>query len=93
MVDMLTGYTMAIAMPDKSAEMVVKAYIGHVYSMFGGSLTMLTDNRIEFRNDVFDKVCDKLGIKRVYSPVYTPQSNGKLEGFHHFFKACISKHI
>ena len=36
---------------------------------------------------------DKLGIKRVYSPVYTPQSNGKVEGFHRFFKACISKHI
>ena len=50
-------------------------------------------NGSEFGNDVFDEVCDKLGIKRVYSPVYTPQSNGKLEGFHHFFKACISKHI
>ena len=54
---------------------------------------MLTDNRNKFRNDVFDEVCDKLGIKRVYSPVYTPQSNGKLEGFHWFFKARISKHI
>ena len=54
---------------------------------------MLTDNGSEFRNDVFDEVCDKLEIKRVYSPVYTPQSNGKLEGFHQFFKACILKHI
>ena len=40
---------------------------------------MLTDNGSEFKNDVFDEVCDKLSIKRVYSPVYTPQSNGKLE--------------
>ena len=54
---------------------------------------MLTDNESEFRNDVFNEVCDKLVIKKVYSPVYTPQSNGKLEGFHQFFKACISKHI
>ena len=54
---------------------------------------MLTDNGSKFKNDVFDEVCAKLGIKRVYSPVYTPQSNGKLEGFHQFFKACISKHI
>ena len=70
-VDMLTGYTIAVAIPNKSAETIVKAYI----------------------DGVFDEVCDKLGIKRVYSPVYTPQSNGKLEGFHLFFKACISKHI
>ena len=82
--DMLTGYMMAVAIPNKSAETVVKAYIDYIYSIFGGS---------EFRNDVFDKVCDKLGIKRVYSLVYTPQSNGKLKDFHQFFKACISKHI
>ena len=92
-VNMLTGYTMAVAIPSKSAETIVKAYMDHVYSIFGGSSCMLTDNGSKFRNDVFDEVCDKLGIKRVYSPVYTPQSNGKLEGFHQFFKACISKHI
>ena len=94
-VDMLTGYTMAVAIPNKSVETIVKAYIDHIYSIFGGSScrSMLTDNGSEFRNDVFDEVCDKLGIKRVYSLVYTPQSNGKLEGFHRFFKACISKHI
>ena len=92
-VDMLTGYMMAVAIPNKSAETVAKAYIDHVYSIFGESSRMLTDNGSEFRNDMFDEVCDKLGIKRVYSPVYTPQSNGKLEGFHWFFKACILKHI
>ena len=92
-VDMLTGYTMAVAIPNKSAETIVKAYTDHIYSIFGGSSSMLTGNRSKFRNDVFDEVCDKLGIKRVYIPVYTPQSNGNLAGFHRLFKACISKHI
>ena len=91
--DMLTGYTMAVAIPNKSAETVVKVYMDYIYSIFGGSSHMLTDNGSGFRNDVFDEVCDKLGIKRVYSPVYTAQSNGKLEDFHRFFKAYISKHI
>ena len=54
---------------------------------------MLTDNGTKFRNKTMDEVCSKLGIKRNYSPVYTPQSNGKLEGYHRFFKACISKQI
>ena len=92
-VNKLTGYTMAVAIPNKLAETIVKAYMDHIYSVFGGSSHKLTDSRSEFRNDVFDEICDKLGIKRVYSPVYTLQSNGKLEGFHWFFKACISKHI
>ena len=82
---MLTGYTMAVPIPNKSAEMIVKTYMNQVYSIFGGSSRMLTHNGSEFKNDVFNEVCAKLGIKRVYSPVYTPQSNGKLEGFHHFF--------
>ena len=92
-VDMLTGYTIAVPIPDKSAESICKAYVNNVYSIFGGSTRMLTDNGTEFRNKTMDEVCSKLGIKRIYSPVYTPQSNGKLEGYHRFFKACISKQI
>ena len=34
-----------------------------------------------------------LGLKHIFSPVYTPQSDGHLEGWHRFFKACIAKHI
>ena len=32
-------------------------------------------------------------MKRVYSPVYTLEANGKLEAWHCFFKACVAKHI
>ena len=39
------------------------------------------------------EVCDTLGLKHIFSPVYTPQSNRCLEGWHRFFKACIAKHI
>ena len=40
-----------------------------------------------------NKLCETLDIKRVYSPVYTPESNGRLEAWHKFFKACIAKHV
>ena len=35
----------------------------------------------------------KTGQVGRWGTTYTLQSNGKLEGFHQFFKACISKHI
>ena len=38
-------------------------------------------------------ICEELNIKHVFSSVYTPQANGRLEGWHHFLKACIAKHI
>ena len=92
-VDILTGYTMAIPIQNKVAETVVTAYRDHVYCIFGGSSSMLTDNGTEFKNEDMDNICTKLGIKRVFTPVYTPECNGKLEGWHKFFKACVAKHI
>ena len=39
-------------------------------------------------------MCEQLGVKhKIYSPQYRPQSNGRIESFHYFLKACISKHI
>ena len=39
------------------------------------------------------QICSELEIKQVFSPVYTPQANGRLEGWHRFLKSCIAKHI
>ena len=60
---------------------------------FGGSSRMLMDNGSEFKNREMQEVCDILGFKHIFSPVYTPQSNGHLEGWHRFFKACLAEHI
>ena len=81
-------------MKTKTAAEVVKAYVDNVYAKFGGSLKILSDNGMEFKNRLFTDVATKLGVEfKTYSPPYHPQSNGQIEGFHHFLKACISKHI
>ena len=92
-IDMLTGFTVAVPIPDKSANTVCGAYRDHVFCVFGGSSRILTDNGSEFKNKEMKEICDTLGIKQIFSPVYTPQSNGRLEGWHRFFKACIAKHV
>ena len=92
-IDMLTGFTVAIPIKDKSASTVCDAYRAHIYCTFGGSARILMDNGTEFKNEQMDKLCKQLDIKRVYSPVYTPEANGRLEAWHRFFKACVAKHI
>ena len=92
-IDMLTGYTIAVAIPDKRAETVCQAYRDHVYCVFGGSSRILTDNGTEFRSKEMKQICSELEIKQVFSPVYTPQANGRLEGWHRFLKSCIAKHV
>ena len=91
---MLTGYTWCIPIPDKSAKTVVYAYLKEVYNNFGGSRKILSDNGTEFKNQLFKTVSEELEIDyKVYSPPYHPPSNGRIEGFHSFLKACLLKHI
>ena len=92
-IDMLTGFTIAVPIKNKNAETICEAYRDNVCCVFGGSSRMLTDNGSKFRNKEMQEVCDTRGLKHIFSPVYTPQSNRRLEGWHQFFKACIAKHI
>ena len=59
-----------------------------------GSVKIMMDNKTEFKNKLFKEVIVKLGMEfLIHSPPYRPQSNGKIDGFHRFLKACIGKHI
>ena len=91
---MLTGYTFCIPIKIKSAEEIVTAWRNHIAFPFGVCRKLLMDNSIEFKNELFSRVTEQLGVERkIYSPPYRPQSNGRIEGFHKFLKSCLAKHI
>ena len=91
---MLRGFTFCIPIKNKSAEEVVTAWRNHISFPFGVCRNLLTDNGMEFKNELFNTIAEQLGVERkIYTPPYRPQSNGHIEGFHNFLKACLSKHI
>ena len=91
---MLRGYTFCIPIKNKTAEEIVTAWRNHIAFPFGVCRKLLTDNGTEFKNDLFSRVAEQLGVERkIYSPPYRPQSNGRIEGFHKFLKSCLAKHI
>ena len=91
---MLTGYVFCVPLKTKTAEEVIQAYIDNVYSKFGGSLKMLSDNGMEFKNKVFEQVARELGLEyKLYTLPYHLASNGRIDEFHAFRKACIAKHV
>ena len=62
--------------------------------LFGVCRKLLTNNGMEFKNELFSQVAEQLGVERkIYTPPYRPQSNGRIEGFHNFLKSCLAKHI
>ena len=91
---MHTGYTFCIPIKDRTASTVLKAYMDEVYSKFGGSIQIHSDNGPEFKNQIMAKVIKELGVEhKTFTPPYWPQGNGRIEGFHNFLKACIAKHV
>ena len=91
---MLTGYVFCIPLKTKTAEEIVDKYLTHIAFTFGNSRKILSDNGTEFKNALFGEVTKQLGVERkIYSPVYRPQANRQIEGFHKFLEECISKHM
>ena len=90
---MLTGFTFCIPLKTKRAEDVIKAYIDHICCTFGPSKKIVTDNSTEFKNKLWTEVFEKLKIEQKFTPIYSPQCNGRIEGFHKFLKATIAKQL
>ena len=90
-IDLLTGWPEVIPIWNKSANTITKAFIRHYLPRHMYPQFILSDNGREFKNQIFDKVMRDLGIKRIFSAPYHPQSNGKLETFHKFLKLTLKK--
>ena len=90
---MLTGFTFCIPLKSKCAEDIIKAYIDHICCTFGPSRKILTDNGTEFKNKLWTEVFEKLRTEQKFTPIYSPQCNGRIEGFHKFLKATIAKQL
>ena len=72
-IDMLTGFTMAVPIKNKNAETICDAYRNHVYCTFGESSRILTDNGSEFKNQEMKQVCETLGVN-IFFPQCTHRS-------------------
>ena len=90
---MLTGFTCCIPIKTKKAEDVINAYLNHICCTFGPSRKILTDNGTEFKNKLWTEVYEKLQTEHKVTPIYSPQCNGRIEGFHRFLKSCIAKQL
>ena len=75
------GWPEAFPIPDKSADTIVSTFINQYLPVHMCPRYILSDNSMEFKNHLLDQVLKQLGIERIFSTPYHPQSNGKLEVF------------
>ena len=72
---------------------MIKAYIHHICCPFRPSKKILMDNGTEFKNKLWTDIFDKLKTEQKFTPIYSPQCNGRIKGFHKFLKATIAKQL
>ena len=85
-----TDYLFCIPIPNKEATTVVNAYLKHIYSEFEGSKVLISDNGTEFKNRLFQEICNTLGMQQHHISAYLPSSN-LVEWHHSSLKKCIAK--
>ena len=90
-IENLTGWTEAFPIPDKSADTIVSTFINKYLSVHMCPRCILSENSTAFKNTLMDQVLRQLGIERIFSALYHPQSNGKLEVFHKYLKPTLKK--
>ena len=90
-IDHLTGWPEAFPIPDKSADTIVATLINKYLPVHMCPRYILSDNGMEFKNSLMDQVLQQLGIDRIFSAPYHPQSNGKLQVFHKYLKPTLKK--
>ena len=90
-IDHLTGWPEAFPTPDKSADTIVSTFINEYLPVHMCPWYILSNNGMEFKNNLMNQVLQQLRIDRIFSAPYHPQSNGKLKVFHKYLKPTLKK--
>jgi hypothetical protein len=80
--DDLSKFLIAVPLEDQTAEQVARAFVDHVVLIYGIPQVILSDCGSQFLSETFKSVCKLLGIKRIHSTSFRPQSNGSNERSH-----------
>ena len=90
-IDHLTGWTEALAIPNKKGDTIVNIFINNYLLVHMCIRYILSNNGMEFKNQVMDDVLQQLCIDCIFSLPYHWQSNGKLEVFYNNLKPTLKK--
>ena len=90
-IDHLMGWSEAFPIPNKLADTIVSTIINQYLPVHMCLRYILSVNGTEFKNSLMDQVLKQLGIERIFSAPYHPQSNGKLEVFHKYLKPTVKR--
>ena len=91
--DYFTKYVEAVPLPDQKADTVAKAFVTQIITRHGTPKQLITDQGTNFMSRVMKETCKYLGIEKIHTTPYHPQSNGMIERSHRVFKDILSHYV
>ena len=78
-VDHFSRFTILAPLPDKSASSVALALVNTLICPYTTPRILLSDNGLEFKNQILKGVCERFGITQTFIAAYHPAANGLVE--------------
>ena len=86
-----TKHVMAYVTPNKTAKTVTKFLYWGSILILGAPARFLGDQGANFMSSIIDKLCTLLGMKKLQTMLYHPQTNGLVERSHQTIMQMIRK--
>jgi cleavage and polyadenylation specificity factor subunit 1 len=87
--DRFSRFPEAIPLTNITATTVAEAFLLHWIARYGVPVTITTDRGSQLESAHFNSILQMLGIKRIRTTAFHPQSNGILERFHRTLKGAF----
>ena len=91
--DYLTKWVEAFAIPDQSAETIARLLVEHVVCRHGVPHELLSDRGANFLSDIIAETCKVLGMKKINTSGYHPQTDGLVEKFNSTLINMLAKGV
>ena len=92
-VDYLTKWPEVFATKDQTALTIARLFVEHIVSRHGVPSQLLSDRGPAFLSHLMAEVCHLLGVKKVNTTAYHPQTDGLVERFNRTLTAMLSKTV
>ena len=89
--DYLTKWVEAFPVPDQTAETIARLLVEKIVCIHGVPEQLLSDRGPNFLSDLVLEVCSLLGIEKLNTSGYHPQTDGLVEKFNSTLIGMISK--
>ena len=92
-VDLFSRFITVVPTKNTTAQTVVKALMQHVFSPFNLPEAILTDQGPQFEAALVQETLQQLGVKKIRTTPYHPQTNGMNERvhrtLHNYLRCCV----